>query len=361
MLHSFKRGSVRLDYLTVTARGGSWRQSYVAAREWGTALWGEPTRCSGQALGYRSGWRWATNARLLVDPIDGGEQCTLQLSGGCLDEWTVKEQPQLLVELFGMGFVRCSRVDLALDIYGDRISLIDLLRHSARNGRVRRVRKWRGHDGSDEHGIYLGSRQSPRGVRVYDKGQETGTRPRGQWVRVEAEVKNASQYQLAQCVFDRLVSEAMSERPGVRFDFDEQLPKLMGFQQFILSYVVHSIDVGRPGPRVGNVRTWVRDPWWSRCVDGIQKVVLRVGRRVAASLDRTAAWLRRCVVPVLGRCSCASGRDPLTVLFDLVGELAPVFGRPTAASHQYALAYGAPRPPPSESLPRRPASCTKPV
>lgn len=89
---------------------------------------------------------------------------------------------------------RVTRLDIALDFFGDVKTAIDKAIKDCQGGRLCRVKSWHPdvrYSGTEVVGetLYLGSRASERFVRFYDKGLETKTCQRGEWVRWEASFK----------------------------------------------------------------------------------------------------------------------------------------------------------------------------
>jgi hypothetical protein len=91
---------------------------------------------------------------------------------------------------------RCTRLDIACDYFGsDAASLLQNARDSCRRGEFVGVRTFKHFSEGDAKspdestGLYLGSTKSPRFVRIYDKGLEQGDRPRGEWIRWEAQLR----------------------------------------------------------------------------------------------------------------------------------------------------------------------------
>ena len=89
----------------------------------------------------------------------------------------------------------CSRLDLYVDLFGPLDQMIESLTESLNSGLLTPTASHEpvvplNRDGKrDRHGLNIGSRQSARYLRIYDKGLEAGTEPAGQWIRWEAEFK----------------------------------------------------------------------------------------------------------------------------------------------------------------------------
>jgi len=90
--------------------------------------------------------------------------------------------------------IRCTRLDLAVDLRGNLGGMIGRVQEACEKGCLCRVRRWRpymSHDGQQVIGetVYIGGRTSERQLRVYDKGLETATGERGEWVRWELQAR----------------------------------------------------------------------------------------------------------------------------------------------------------------------------
>lgn len=96
---------------------------------------------------------------------------------------------------------RCTRLDICRDLRAAEdepsITLIDDIRDACGRGclcYVRTVRDIRQRSAIDQtvqgEGVYLGSTQSPRFVRCYDKGLEQNVYGPGRWVRFEAQLRD---------------------------------------------------------------------------------------------------------------------------------------------------------------------------
>ena len=104
---------------------------------------------------------------------------------------------------------RCRRLDIRRDVKGSRIKLIGQIQDACNRGQMCYLHSFKAFlekDRSGEvigEGMYLGSSKSDRFVRVYDKGLERGTLPRGAWVRFESQMRNQIAEQAAAVIFTR--------------------------------------------------------------------------------------------------------------------------------------------------------------
>lgn len=140
--------------------------------------------------GYTRAVRTDDGLVWMVNPDRPDMGCSVILDGECCRSlrsegrfFTIVRQ---LAEIEG---ARCSRIDLAFDV--DSRSVLDLAHAAVRAGAFvspANRNSWRTVEGGDGGlTVYLGSRQSERFLRIYDKAaqQKTG----GEWTRFELEVK----------------------------------------------------------------------------------------------------------------------------------------------------------------------------
>lgn len=92
---------------------------------------------------------------------------------------------------------RCTRIDIAIDFMEDGLTVDDVHREFLSNAHKNsRTTGWI--EGRGGNTFYLGSRQSNRFARVYDKGKEQGLAH--EWTRIEVEYKGG----VAQSVAERV-------------------------------------------------------------------------------------------------------------------------------------------------------------
>lgn len=173
-----------VDWITCTAR-----RENLGGELWDTGV-RILTRCESegesparwQMKGYRG---WATDGCRLGARQDG---VLLALSGfESVHHWREAEATA----------EHCSRLDLAVDVHCDPVvpSLSrDAYRKAAhkRTGKGRPVKRSLVLSGDGGSTLYLGARVSDRFARLYDKGIEQRTAPRGKWWRWELELKGDS-------------------------------------------------------------------------------------------------------------------------------------------------------------------------
>lgn len=167
--------------------------------------------------------------------------------------------------------VRITRLDFAIDVFGSFD--FDALQRCIETGRakthIRTTSRVLSKTDSDLAGdtLYIGSRQSGRMIRVYDKGLETGDKA-GMWARIELEAKhphatallrNMLEYGIAEAgsraIADLLVTEVGWFEEAVGADDSlslSQIPrKQTDFEKWALSSLlplaVRAIRAGIPG------------------------------------------------------------------------------------------------------------------
>ena len=105
---------------------------------------------------------------------------------------------ELIATLWALG-AKFTRIDVCNDDFGEGITTVrDYVEMYQSGDYEGRKRSW--HEiksGNGGHTFYIGSRQSERMIRIYDKGSEQGL-DADQWVRVELELKGDAAVGLAQ-------------------------------------------------------------------------------------------------------------------------------------------------------------------
>jgi hypothetical protein len=148
---------------------------------------------SGPGASYSQRLFLPCGAKLFLGRTDGSGRFLLELNGGACA--TLGADVVHRVGQTAMMGGRCTRLDLRCDVQGESVTLLDDVIASVDAGHLCKVRT---HSRFVQHAIrggvtglgqYLGSMQSPRFVRVYDKGLEQGTKPARSWIRWEAELK----------------------------------------------------------------------------------------------------------------------------------------------------------------------------
>lgn len=277
---------------------------------------------------YDSGICFPGGAQVWFNERGTGErdQFTVELPGSVVSAWAASERVAKLRALHGAGVWWCTRIDLAVDFRGVGLELVQAVEEACSRGELCGARTWRpvrefSRGRVTGETFYIGKRGklgSGRLVRVYDKGLETGTAPRGEWVRLEVEFTG----DCAKQVF-AIVAAAGDQRAV----FGEYLGDLWGsgvpvegWRGAALRLVFGALDFRE----VTGSRLLVRRPraaWWSEVLGLVEPERVRADRVRRQGLVRTARWLRQQVAPVLAGMVGRSGHSLGQVFENLVGEL----------------------------------------
>lgn len=282
---------VGLDWIRVVHSGGADACSLVEEFFGGPLV--EADRSTVQF--YRKGWRGPGGIVQGRDHISGsgssgsGSVC-LSIPGGVLSGLDADRRVALLGRLLAEGW-RCTRLDVALDIEGTRVGLVEAVRSGcSRDPAVdtltgaSRVQSTDGYSrvGVFEDMVRIGGRGnmgSGRFIRVYDKGLEQGG-VAGRWHRWEVEYSGEVACELA----ERLVVAGGS------------------WSEVALDQVLSAVDFREPGGD-GHLDRRLRCEWWQWFIDFVGgRVVERIRRdwrRRAPSVVDACAWIRRQVAPVM--------------------------------------------------------------
>jgi len=128
-------------------------------------------------------------------------------------------QPIALLRACVDAGLRISRLDLAKDLTGQEIdgqAVYQSLKSGIGGGTARNISRIENAQGGQT--IYVGSRQSERFVRLYDKAQETGDTSK-HWWRLEIETKGE---------FARIMANAITSGSEPASIFDTTLTKMVG-------------------------------------------------------------------------------------------------------------------------------------
>ena len=148
-----------------------------------------------------------------------------------------------------MAGASVTRLDIRRDVKGEAVHLVRDIERSCEALELRRVRQFtpypiKSADGEIlGRGVLLGSYSSPKFVRCYDKGLETGTAPECRWVRYEAQLREEIAHKAACEIFR---AETVEAAGAVCLD------------------VLHGVADFRVGPRGDGVHVGdlPRPAWW---------------------------------------------------------------------------------------------------
>lgn len=322
--------SACVDWITANWRGPSGAGAYQWVYDWAVGWWGEPEPVRGMFF-HASGWRWATGAGLYYTRSEDGAEVrwTLRLSGGVCAELGLADQVQVIKELRRWECT-FSRLDLAVDVRGLGLRLIELMTEAAEHGDYANVRLarpvrefvWRkGCRRLVGHGVYFGRRDGDAVmVRGYDKGLQTRTAPQGRWARVEAQFSGLRAESPALIL-------AVCETAGSQADAVREL-------------VAGAVDFVRRPPS-GRLDRATRLGWWAEFLGRLAAVKTPAAARTFASLERWGRWFRRCVFPQVWRAAADTGRAVDEVLCVLGLLETPRAARPSVAVAQFVRCHPA--------------------
>lgn len=118
----------------------------------------------------------------------------------------------ILLKAYKLGG-QVTRIDIALDVLDAFIDIVGMYSIVKRGGCITPSKKFSYIEGNSGQTLYIGSRQSERMLRVYDKAAEQGAP--GHWTRFELEVKGAR----ARAVAHHVGVFGSQTIPGIIVDF----------------------------------------------------------------------------------------------------------------------------------------------
>jgi len=119
----------------------------------------------------------------------------IQFSGNVLNEFSETEILEIIQHYTDQG-MKVKRLDIALDVREYEFNLADIERELTLGTDTRRSKKFSVVRSAKERlkdfgvTIYIGSRQSTRFMRIYDKAVERGLNSDANWKRIELELKD---------------------------------------------------------------------------------------------------------------------------------------------------------------------------
>ena len=242
------RKEVGVDWLSVTGLGACSDDVCELLDSWSPrSEWTD----IGPGGGYGARFTLPSGVKLRLDQNKTGRYW-VELPGGACATLGADRVHQL-GQRAGMGGT-FTRVDVRMDLRGDVVSLVDDLAASCRAGHLRGLRSFQlwpifNADGvnMEGDGVSLGRYGSLRMVRVYDKGLETQSSPRGTWVRWETQLRAEYAHKAGCDIFSADLAD---------------LPLLA---------LPHAFDLAdfRIGPRGQNQCRLPRPSWWSDLIAGV--------------------------------------------------------------------------------------------
>lgn len=266
---------------------------------------GEPKDGPGRYFLHRS-VRWDGASGVCFD--EEHAHCVVELGGSVLARLSMRERVELLAWLACHHFKGC-RIDIALDLTPSGAGFIKALHEESERGALCRVRTWRMHVGRssgriNNEGIEFGRRGSMgsgRFVRVYDKGLEQGTEPRGKWVRWESEYAGDCAAQV--CLTIAEVVEGGGD-----------------WEACVRSFALGGMEFREPSATAhGSLQRRRMCEWFAELVAAVGNVAVRAVR-VRTHFEGFRRWLKRSVEPSLVTMSRESGMPLEQVLRFLLGR-----------------------------------------
>jgi len=293
-----------------------------------------PGREDRARYGYERGIYFELGGSVLFDE----KRFRVELSGSALGLVDGRTRLEWARELMGLGVSRWSRVDVAVDYRGGTgAELLEHVRESCKRGELCRGRRWTpvaAHRGREVIGetVYLGKRGkfgSGRMVRVYDKGLEQRSNPRGEWVRWEAELRDTRGGDWAtQTVLSGI--KAMELADGHKPDAWEQgslaaLGTVAEWERELLRIALSAFEFRQ----VNGQSKLDRRPlvaWYARLLAAVggKPRPLAAKRRPAPTFEGFRRWLKRSVAPTIALMARLTNQTGGDVLAEVCGELGDV-------------------------------------
>ena len=235
---------------------------------------------------YSSGFYYpGLNVGYNVDQYGSITDCLLDLSGtgcrlieqlndnkfdwfaflGCFDAELTSHQAHI------------SRIDIACDIYDDKIDYQRVLTSVVKGHYICLSEKRRWIDG-DERTIYFGSPQSNRLLRVYDKALEQGIE--GKWIRFEFQLRNESAmsvYLVQKTCPDLSIGELYA---GI-------LKNYIRFVQVPRGQDINTIKANKNQSRLSSPR------WWTDFVGDVEKLPQLYLPGAEYTIDRLEHYIKK--------------------------------------------------------------------
>jgi len=268
--------------------------------------------------GYESGRYWGKGrGGMKVLWGNSGATTSIEFPGAEISRWELDEQIELMDQLRALGLSRVNRVDLALDYTssddeGVQTFLDDAIA-ACKAGALVTPRSFDPREPytnkleSKGKTLYIGSRKSELFIRIYDKGQETGEKPAGRWIRVEVQ-------------FEDTKADAVAEQL-LRTTADDSAQVLRGIALGAMEFqpLPCSDDVRASG---SEQRRSDHGEWLRALADGVQLMKIRAVR----TRSTFEGW-RDNFIRTNGRrireMAYLAGISPEQVVAQLVAELKP--------------------------------------
>ena len=308
----YSNKTITIDYLSVTYdEAGYQKVISILCRFFGG---GTQTNSNARTLQYRKHISWDQHPGVFLhrDPCHekGPKVFTVVVPGGPLTELEPHQRYSLTNQLLSVALLRnVPRLDLAVDVRCETgVGLIKDLRQSMKRDEIGRIKSFADHITYGRRGLITGHTfsmgkrgavGSGRYIRVYDKGLETQTLPRGQWERFEVEFTDETA---------KLVAE--------------ELRTSKDFERTAFDLVCGSLTVYKrpPGKSFEVARSRLKpSPYWKAFCAGSTPMFKRPEQQIR-SLERTVHHLRtNSGIAKLAKAGLANGQTRDQILDNLEG------------------------------------------
>lgn len=298
------RRTVRLHWLRVVGSRGVEGHALRTLQR----FFGPVTSDQGGLRFYGRTRRFASGAMLLTEHKADSASTCVDVPGSALDALGHAAAMDLCAQLARAG-MRATRCDIAIDVEGEGVQLVEAVEASCAAGELTGLQVWGPAHRYGSKGkatrleVDLGRRGKNgcgRYVRVYDKGLESGDAPPGFWHRFELEATGS----VAAEIF-RDLARAISEGSEVR--------------------CMAAAALGSVGFHEANGEEHLaRRPvsaWWRAFIDGCRVRCYRATRGIP-STEGFARWFREAVAPRLVALAEALQMEPMPIVA-VLGEPSP--------------------------------------
>lgn len=250
---------------------------------------------------FRNSGRSHKSVRIGWDNQDGNGKCycLISIPGKVLSAMKMRAVRDLALAIVMCG-LHCTRLDIAVDDYGKRLKLMDMLTASEKKNyaKFRKPPRFVGSfDGA--WAIYFGSRESARSAIVYNKEAESKGRIKAIRLEVRFGAKLAHEVLLQWLTID-------PDEWGEQWEYQSA--------NWLMRSAVGSIDFidreNHPGEK--NLSRIPRLDWWQEFIDLVDgDEIYHTALTIEPSLERTAKWHGRQVMRSLACVLTAFGEDAI--------------------------------------------------
>lgn len=248
-----------------------------------------------QKIGSASGIFWGSGLENLKDRL------MVELTGSTLGELELSTTVDLIKQLSALN-LKSTRIDIAVDLF-EELDLVQIVRDSISRGELvhaKTVEDYQGYTSTEctRDGLSIGKRGkngSGRYVRIYDKGVQTKTRSKGEWIRWEVEFGHST------AAFVMLsVLNCTNEQAAKR----------------LLELLYGAIDFREPSDTNLNRRR--RVGWYQALINSLSPQLIKTVKH-RPDLVGYKSWVSKAVLPKLEKYADELGLS-LVALLDYLGE-----------------------------------------